>query len=396
MNSTKTVLISTIQPAGGGVPAMVRAVVDYLRQRDYQITLAYYEPYSVSPECSVPLPRLLTRRPSTKRSEYYGCRCVGVGCYLPELEFTHYAASQPWKTLIQQHDFCLAVSGSSLAALPFVQTDTPFMAWIASDWQGDREHRVKTFPWYRRLLDQTLIAFVTKRLEKKIVKSKKLLALSEHTRAMLNQRVGGLPVEHVLPMSIDTESLQPKLATSSRQSIGFVGRFEDPRKNIGLLISSFAKLVNKLPQLDLVLIGDQLSESNVKLAEQLGVLDRIVVHSYLDGDKLLDSIRSLDLFVLPSFQEGLCIAALEAMSCGVPVVSTRCGGPETYIKNAENGLLVDSDPSAMSNAIFKLLSDDSLRLSYAKKARESVIQNFSKQALATEFWRYFDKYLASQ
>lgn len=396
MTSPRNVLIATIQPAGGGVPAMVKAVIDYLRQRDYTVTLAYYEPYSVSPECSVPLHCLFSRKPSSKFSEYYEAPCVGIGSYLPELEFTHYKPSDQWRELIERHDVHLTVSGSCLAALPFVQSATPFMAWIASDWHGDREHRVKTFPWYRRLVDQTIIRFMTQRLERKIIGSNNLVALSEHTQTALNQKVQYDAVADVLPMPIDTDYFAPnprlKPEASDGYRIGFFGRFEDPRKNIGLLVRSFATLVKTIPQLELVLIGDRLSDHTIGLAEQLGVLDKIIVHPYISGDKLLESIHSLDVFILPSYQEGLCIAALEAMSCGVPVVSTRCGGPESYVAHGENGLLVKSDPEAMSKAILQLLSDDDLRLRYAENARKTIIQRFSKQALATVFWALFDKH----
>jgi len=377
---------------------MVKAVVDFLRARDIVATLAYYEPYSVSPECSVPLSRLFTGRSSTvKYSDYYGCDCVGIGCYLPELEFTHYLPNRHWQALIKQHDYHMVVSGSCLAALPFVKTSTKFLAWIASDWQGDRAHRVSTFPWYRRLIDSTLITFMCQRLERQVIASNSLIALSEHTQRMLNQRLDSRVVKDIFPMPIDTERLVPqpvqKIASDHQRSnyrIGFIGRFEDPRKNIALLIRAAAKLIRSLPELMLVLVGDQLSEPHARLATELGVADNLRIFPYLEGDELLEKSRSLDLFVLPSHQEGLCIAALEAMSCGVPVVSTCCGGPESYIESGENGLLVASDVDSMAAAILQLLSDEQRRLSYAENARETVLRDFSKQAQENVFWTLFD------
>ena len=57
-----------------------------------------------------------------------------------------------------------------------------------------------------------------------------------------------------------------------------------------------------------------------------------------------------DLFVIPSHQEGLCISALEAMACGVPVVSTRCGGPEDFVLPDRTGLLVPHQAPALAAA----------------------------------------------
>ena len=65
-------------------------------------------------------------------------------------------------------------------------------------------------------------------------------------------------------------------------------------------------------------------------------------------------LQTWDLFVIPSHQEGLCIAALEAMACGVPVVSTRCGGPEEYVLSNLTGQLTGSDPSELAAAICRI------------------------------------------
>jgi len=74
----------------------------------------------------------------------------------------------------------------------------------------------------------------------------------------------------------------------------------------------------------------------------------------------------------------------------VPVVSTCCGGPESYIESGENGLLVASDVDSMAAAILQLLSDEQRRLSYAENARETVLRDFSKQAQENVFWTLFD------
>ena len=72
-------------------------------------------------------------------------------------------------------------------------------------------------------------------------------------------------------------------------------------------------------------------------------------------ETLRDKLRSLDLFVVPSHQEGLCISALEAMACGCPVVSTHCGGPEEFVLDGETGFLVNPDPAEMADATRRIL-----------------------------------------
>ena len=371
---------------------MLEFVIDTLRSQDYQVSLAYYEPFSVNPDLSVPVFQLpLFKGVKTNKSEsYFYCESHGVGCWLPELEFTHYWATELWQSLIASHDIHIAVSGSCLAALPFVQSDTLFLAWVASDWKGDREHRVKEFPWFRKLLDRLLVRPILTRLEKQIIATGNVIALSEPTQAVLNNLVFQQPVKQVLGMPIETSSFKPASRQQSSK-IGFVGRFEDPRKNLQLLFESMALLLEHHPNLELALIGDKLSEDSTRLAKELGIWHRLSVDKYVNRSLLAQRLNELQVFVLPSHQEGLCIAALEAMSCGVPVVSTRCGGPESYIISGTNGLLCDSTPASMAAAITKLLMDRSMHQEMAKEARDTVLKEFNPDKQAHALLALFER-----
>jgi glycosyltransferase involved in cell wall biosynthesis len=110
---------------------------------------------------------------------------------------------------------------------------------------------------------------------------------------------------------------------------------------------------------------------------------------------LRDKLRTLDVFVVPSHQEGLCIAALEAMACGCPVVSTRCGGPEEFVLNDETGFLVDADPVEMADAILRILRAPKLRRRLGTAAREKVIRDYSLARANGIFWHAFDEQFAS-
>ncbi len=393
---------------------MLRFILECLAQRECQITIAYYEPYSVSPNQSVPFFKLPFAKPSINSGEFLGHKTVGVGCWLPEVEFTHYWATKHWKSLVDEHDVHLTVSGSSMAALPYVQTNTPFLAWIATDWEGDREHRVQQFHWLRRLVDMAIAAPVIKRLERRIIKSGSVVALSDHTQQQLNKLVDGSPVSHVLAMPIDTEHFAPSTNTQATPQfvekpvdqtveqpveqhepqdafkIGFVGRFEDPRKHLSLLLNAVALIKERGVNIELVLVGDELSPASRELIKQLQIQDSITVVSYVERQQLPSLLQQWQAFVLPSFQEGLCIAALEAMSCGLPVISTRCGGPESYIVDGENGILCDHQADQIADAVLQLFSDLERRVSYANAARKLIAEEFSKQAKTKQFLSLFD------
>ena len=371
------VLITTIRPASGGVPAMLRFVIDTLRAEGCELQLAYYQPYSVSPKLSVPIYRVFSRSPGVVPDRYHGVPCLGIGSWLPELEFTNNWGTKPWRKLIAEADMHLCVSGSSMPALPLLQSGLPFLAWVASDWRGDREHRVATFPWLRRMIDRMLVSPVTRYYEKRIIRSGNLIALSETSRAAMNLAVEGEPVRAVLSMPIDTDKFVPAKRRGARPTIGFAGRFEDPRKNLRLLFEVLAHCHADIADLRLVLVGDELSQNSKSWMHELAITESVEAIPYTDSERLPEVLQSMDLFVLPSHQEGLCIAALEAMSCGVPVVATRCGGPESYIVDGENGRLCDHNATSLSSAVLQLLADEGLREKYAERARETVLEDFA-------------------
>ena len=82
----------------------------------------------------------------------HDCESHAIGAWLPELEFTHYAATKHWKSLIESCSAHLSVSGNILAATPYYQTETPFLAWVAAGWHDDRKDRV--YPLVRKLVDR--------------------------------------------------------------------------------------------------------------------------------------------------------------------------------------------------------------------------------------------------
>src|SRR5689334_4076355 len=147
----RSILISTIAARDGGVPQMLRFALRVLRGSGWNPTLAYYEPYSQSPALSVPLFALGRRAPGSRREEGIdGTIAHAIGAWLPELEFTHYWPTRRWRELMAGFDAQMVVSGTALAGVPFARTDRPFVAWLATDFDGDRERRVASFPLARR------------------------------------------------------------------------------------------------------------------------------------------------------------------------------------------------------------------------------------------------------
>lgn len=372
------ILISTIAARDGGVPAMLRFAICALRRNGWDPHLAYYKPYSQSPELSVPL-NALGRRKVASQAESGLCdtQATAIGAWFPELEFTHYQPRKHWRQLIDRFPAHLVISGTAIAGIGLARLGRRFVAWLATDLDGDRRDRVCRFPWYRRALDRGINARVLRAYEREVLRASHPLALSRHTERELNRVAGATVVRAVLPSPVDTVHFNPSAGSTVPRRIGFSGRLDDPRKNLSLLLDAMNQIASTDSDSELHLIGHRTGSPVEEWLAQRGLGGRVKLLPYVASDELPRLLAQLDVFVVPSHQEGLCISALEAMACGVPVVSTRCGGPEDFVANDQNGMLVDSDAQALASAIAAITADRPRRERLAMGARRTVETSYS-------------------
>jgi glycosyltransferase involved in cell wall biosynthesis len=383
-------LISTIEPIDGGVPTMTRCITQLLEELDIEPVYAWYAPWSQHPALSVPLYAVASgRRPGALDQRAYGNHeAHALGSWLPELEFTHYLPRRAWRDRIASCQLHLSVTGNPLCALPYARLGLPFLAWVATPWEADRANRVRGFSLPRRLLDRGLNGPVLRRLERQVLRAPegRILALSQYTADALGQ-VAGHPMADVLLMPVDSTTFSPDPLAVVPWRIGFAGRYGDPRKNIELLLDSVELLHRQGAPVELHLAGEKDLTLLQPRLRQRGIEPLVRCHPPLEPGQLAQLLRSLDLFVIPSHQEGLCIAALEAMACGVPVVSTRCGGPEQFVLEGLTGQLVDADPHALAGAIATIAADRPQRERLARGAHQWVSDHASTAAARATFSR---------
>lgn len=388
----KRVLISTLVPDNGGVLQMTQFVAECLDERGFEPVLAYYEPYSKSPDLSVPSFKLLQRSTGTRQSillnNYEG---HAIGAWLPEFEFTHFLPTKHWKDLMQSCNFYIAVSGNFLACMPFALTGRNFIAWIATPWHEDRKDRVAQFPWYRKVVDKAIISNIMPAVEKNILKRGTILPISQYTKHQLNTIVGRDVACDILPMPIDTDLFVPDQRRTVPGRIAFVGRFSDPRKNIALLFDAVKTCRDLGENVTAFVIGEDPNQAITENIKSFGLTDYIQCIPYMQRNHLPAILQTIDVFVIPSYQEGLCIAALEAMACGCPIVSTRCGGPEEFVKDAQTGYLVDFDAGAMAKTIVKIIGNRKARKALSEASRSHVETLYNIAIAKEKFWSAFLK-----
>lgn len=145
-----------------------------------------------------------------------------------------------------------------------------------------------------------------------------------------------------------------------------VGELSD-RKNHSVSIKALSHLKNKNTHLVIAGRGEKLDELT-RLCKELKVENR--VHLLGFRNDIAELMKSADIFVFPSLQEGLPVALMEAMSCSMPSVCSKIRGNVDLIDEKCGILCEKDDVNAFSEAIDKLVADKSLRDSMAESAKE--------------------------
>ncbi|HLI78816.1 MAG TPA: glycosyltransferase family 4 protein [Candidatus Binataceae bacterium] len=195
----------------------------------------------------------------------------------------------------------------------------------------------------------------------------------------------GVDCEHFRPASSsERETARARLDIATGDFfVGTVGALEG-RKGHRYLLQAIARLKRDRgarSRIKCAIAGaGAMRDDLAHLARELGIAnDTLFLGMVGDTRQLLDA---LDLFVFPSLQEGLGVALLEAMACGLPVVATRAGGIVDAVEDHQNGLLVSPcDAAAIAAAIVDLENDASWRARLGSAARARIAENFSMDTM---------------
>ncbi|MCM3880596.1 MAG: glycosyltransferase family 4 protein [Vicinamibacterales bacterium] len=155
----------------------------------------------------------------------------------------------------------------------------------------------------------------------------------------------------------------------------FMGTLE-ARKNVGGLLQAYGQLLSRNSQTPKLMIAGGATPDAAKWLEIISkppLAGHVEYLGYVEADRRESLFRGARLFVLPSFEEGFGLPALEAMAAGVPVVASDRGALPEVVGDA--GLLVDpQDTAALVNALERIISDDVLRANLSRRGLERARQ----------------------
>jgi N-acetyl-alpha-D-glucosaminyl L-malate synthase BshA len=199
----------------------------------------------------------------------------------------------------------------------------------------------------------------------------------------------------VIPNFVDTELFAPAARAHGGAKVLVHNSNFRALKRVDDVIRIFAEVRKSMP-CQLVLIGDGPERSRVeRLAHELGLAHEVrFLGKQLHFVKVL---QEADVFLLPSETESFGLAALEALSCGVPVVASRAGGLPEVIADGETGLLAPvGDVAAMARCTLRLLGDEMLHARMSAAARASALAKFRRDPMIDRYEACYRRVLASE
>jgi colanic acid/amylovoran biosynthesis glycosyltransferase len=156
-----------------------------------------------------------------------------------------------------------------------------------------------------------------------------------------------------------------------------VARF-DPMKGHIVLLDAVAQLIARGLDVRLDIIGDGPTRAAIEQRiVELNIGDKVTLHGSIGQDKIVKFFHDADVFCLPSFGEGVPVVLMEAMACGLPVVTARIAGIQELVEHEESGFVVSPGrPDLVADAVSILAQDPELRARFGAAGRKMVCEQF--------------------
>jgi glycosyltransferase involved in cell wall biosynthesis len=235
-------------------------------------------------------------------------------------------------------------------------------------------------------IHQMIALYWRRKLDKQVKQLDTLVLLTQHDADSWS----GLTKTMVIPNSLPFFPEKP--STCNQKQVIFVGRLNE-QKGLEYLIDTWERVHQKHNDWILQIYGD---------GEQRELLHHLISEARLENSvvvnqptrQIMDKYLESSIFLLTSRFEGFGMVLIEAMACGVPVVSFDCPwGPADIIKNGEDGFLVDYlNTDEAAHRVCQLIEKPELRKSMGTKAHVNV-QRYNRDAVMHQWMTLFDRLL---
>lgn len=215
----------------------------------------------------------------------------------------------------------------------------------------------------------------------------RIIAVSESVKSDLEQRTG-LPKDliSVIHSGVDTDTADHSLSLLEADRVPVVGTAGplEAVKGFPFFLGAAARVLAEGRDVEFVIAGAGPEESNLRrLARELKIDAHVTfVPNLLEFD---DALTAMDIFCLPSLQQGIGTIMLQAMAMGRPVIATKVGGVHRVVRDKDTGLLVPpSNSEELAGRIVELLDNPQQARTIGCAARDEVIREFSAQRMVSD------------
>jgi D-inositol-3-phosphate glycosyltransferase len=395
--------IGLVVPAlegGGGVPAVAMFIHQViLRAGIFDCKIVSLSASAVDDiSVCITKPGSWFRGIRAQEEVWQGLRFTRVGAMFSELEFQRFKPRKILTTTLEDCDLIHLVCGAPAWAHAVIGLGKPVSMQVASLVKVERLRRDEKpqslKDWWRKAMTEITSWMDDSALG--LVDAIQVLNpyMLDYCKA-INSKRSNVDIVYA-PPGLDTKLFQPiidrQLAVDPY--ILCVGRLDDPRKNICLLLQAFYQLPPNLSHLKLITAGARPPQEYWSLVESMGLQERVSHVMRPEMSELVKLYQQATVFALPSAEEGFGIVVIEAMACGVPVVATRCGGPESIINDCKDSYLVPLDnASAMADALARLCSDIEHNKLIGREARDTVEMRYASEVAGNVLLDVWDRLL---
>ena len=378
---------------GGGVQSVARFIKNVARRSDLYDLMVVSLPESARDRASLRLssPSSWLHGPEVTRGEWEGEPFVHVGAVAVELEYQRYRPRKALSTVLAECDLIQVVGGFPAWANAVLGLGKPVAVHAATLARLERRQRDARPQSAAARWRKTMTGFTNRMDDSALLNVDAIQAMNPWLLEYAKTLNAGRAVDlQYLPPGVNADVFRPQEVRSRDEQdyVLCVGRFDDPRKNLGLLLDAFALVPAAIrDRTNLVLAGTAPPPAPFwTRADALGLRSRIAVVEQPDSAALLRLYQGARVFALPSDEEGFGMVLLESMACGVPVVSTRSGGPEGIVTDGEDGFLVDRDAaSAMASRLTVLLEQPAMAREMGRKARQAIERRYDERVAGDAF-----------
>jgi len=333
---------------------------------------------------------------------------------IPVVKSFQFAFSSYRKLNAVRHSVPVDVVHANLPLVPNFAVPSGYgrtlVSTVHSTWKGEgeairgepfgrlnaNEKFLVSFNWFLRIFEERMLE-----------RSDRLIAVSDFTRRELLQYYKVQPGKiRVIHNGVDVNKFKPAAdRTKAKAEVGLnpediaivsVGRLY-ARKGLFTLIECIPTVVKRFKNAKFIISGKGQSNEMNKLiahATRLGVRDNIVFTGYFPDKKLPKLYQAADVFAFSTFYEHHPFAVLEAMSTGLPVVTTCVGGIPETIENGKNGFLCQPfNPREFAERIVYLLEHPVEASEMALRARKTVLERFDWRIVVQKVLRVYNEAL---